>query len=415
MKLNYKQIFCGLAFALVLLSHAAAFAQTKKMTLQQCVQMATDKNLQMQVVNKQIERAKALLGTAWDLGKTDISLSQDPSSGGSPDNAISISQTIDFPTLYAARHGQLKAEVQAEKSRGYMVRKTLENEVKRVYFQLVYETERLRVLGARDSVLVRYRNIARKRFDAGETRQLEVLSAERLLQENKMEMALAQSEIESVQLQLTRMIGSEKPVQPAEIKLEVLDYVQKAFNYSQTPEGQYAQDRVAVTDKALKVAKNGYAPSLSLSLRNQLVITSWDPYHQNRSKFDGGNFMGFEVGVGVPLFFGATKAKVKAAQKEVEVAKLEMQQELQTRQQEYLSGLSRCNAAFSRLNYYQGEGKKSAQDLERLSSLEYENGEISYVEYVTALQESLDAKMKMISAINDFNQSVIALERITGE
>lgn len=413
MMLNYKQISFGLVG--MLLSHVATFAQTKSMSLPQCVQMAVEKNLQMQFVNKQIERAKALQGTAWDIDKTDFSLSQDPSSGGSPDNAISISQTIDFPTLYAARHGQLKAETQAEKSRGNVVRKTLENEVKRTYFQLVYEMERLRVLGVRDSVLVRYRNIAQKRFDAGETRRLEVLSAERLLRENKMEMALAQSEIENVQLQLTQMVGSEVPVQPAETKLEALDYVQKAFNYSQTPEGQYAQDRVAVTDKAVKVAKNGYAPSLSLSLRNQLVITSWDPYHQNRSKFDGGNFMGFEVGIGVPLFFGATKARVKAAKKEVEAAKLEMRQEQQVRQQEYLAGLSRCNAAFSRLSYYQGEGKKNAQDLERLSSLEYENGEISYVEYVTALQESLDAKMKLISAINDFNQSVIALERITGE
>lgn len=413
MMLNYKQISFGLVG--MLLSHVATFAQTKSMSLPQCVQMAVEKNLQMQFVNKQIERAKALQGTAWDIDKTDFSLSQDPSSGGSPDNAISISQTIDFPTLYAARHGQLKAETQAEKSRGNVVRKTLENEVKRTYFLLVYEMERLRVLGVRDSVLVRYRNIAQKRFDAGETRRLEVLSAERLLRENKMEMALAQSEIENVQLQLTQMVGSEVPVQPAETKLEALDYVQKAFNYSQTPEGQYAQDRVAVTDKAVKVAKNGYAPSLSLSLRNQLVITSWDPYHQNRSKFDGGNFMGFEVGIGVPLFFGATKARVKAAKKEVEAAKLEMRQEQQVRQQEYLAGLSRCNAAFSRLSYYQGEGKKNAQDLERLSSLEYENGEISYVEYVTALQESLDAKMKLISAINDFNQSVIALERITGE
>lgn len=412
---NYKQITCDLALAGVLLSHATVLAQTKKMNLQQCVQMAVENSPQMQVERMQVERAKALQGTAWDIDKTDISLSQDPTSGGSPDNALSISQTIEFPTLYAARHGQLKAETQAERSRGQVVRKDLENEVKRTYFQLVYEEERLRVLGARDSVLERYHYIAQKRLEAGETRRLEMLSAERLLRENKMEVALAQSEAENVRLQLTRLVGSETPVQPADAQLRALDYVQRSFNYSLTPEGQYAHDRLAATDKALTVAKNGYAPSLTLALRNQLVITSWDPYHQDRSRFDGGNFMGFEVGVGVPLFFGATKAKVKAARKEVEIARLEMQQEQQVLQQEYLARLSRCNAAFSRLSYYQGEGRRSAQELERLSSMEYENGEITYIEYATALQESLDARMKMISAINDFNQSVIALEKITGE
>ena len=412
---NYKQITFGLALAGVLLSHATVLAQTKKMNLQQCVQMAVENSPQMQMERMQVERAKALQGTAWNIDKTDISLSQDPTSGGSPDNALSISQTIEFPTLYVARHGQLKAEMQAEKSRGQVVRKDLENEVKRIYFQLVYEEERLRVLGVRDSVLVRYRNIAQKRLEAGEIRRIEALSAERLLRENKMEIALAQSEAESVRLQLARLVGSEIPVQPADAQLRALDYVQRSFNYSLTPDGQYAHDRLAATDKALTVAKNGYAPSLTLALRNQLVITSWDPYHQDRSRFDGGNFMGFEVGIGVPLFFGATKAKVKAARKEMEIARLEMQQEQQVRQQEYLAALSRCNAAFSRLSYYQGEGRRSAQELERLSSVEYENGEITYVEYATALQESLDARMKMISAINDFNQSVIALEKITGE
>lgn len=32
---------------------------------------------------------------------------------------------------------------------------------------------------------------------------------------------------------------------------------------------------------------NVYAPSLSLSLRNQMVISSWDPYHVNRNRFEG--------------------------------------------------------------------------------------------------------------------------------
>ena len=31
---------------------------------------------------------------------------------------------------------------------------------------------------------------------------------------------------------------------------------------------------------------NVYAPSLSLSLRNQMVISSWDPYHVNRNRFE---------------------------------------------------------------------------------------------------------------------------------
>ena len=95
---------CGLA-----LLPQTVLSQTRKVSLQECINMALEKNPQMQVANKSVERAKALQGTAWEIDKTELSLSQDPTSGGSPDNALSLSQSIEFPTYYIARHKQLKA------------------------------------------------------------------------------------------------------------------------------------------------------------------------------------------------------------------------------------------------------------------------------------------------------------------
>ena len=121
--------------------------------------------------------------------------------------------------------------------------------------------------------------------------------------------------------------------------------------------------------------------------------------------------MGFEVGVGLPLFYGANKAKVKAAKKDREMAELEMKQEQQALQREYLATLSKCNSTFARLTYYQEEGVEKDKLLEKLSRMEYENGEISYVEYIDALEDCIDFHMKKAAAINDYNQSVIALEK----
>ena len=79
--------------------------------------MAYEKNYKILAANKSIERAKNLQATAWDIDKTDLTLSQDPTSGGSTDNSISLTQSIEFPTLYIAKNKQLKAETQAEKSK----------------------------------------------------------------------------------------------------------------------------------------------------------------------------------------------------------------------------------------------------------------------------------------------------------
>lgn len=400
---------CGLA-----LLPQTVLSQTRKVSLQECINMALEKNPQMQVSNKSVERAKALQGTAWEIDKTELSLSQDPTSGGSPDNALSLSQSIEFPTYYIARHKQLKAEMQAERSKAAVVRLSLENDVKAAYYQAVYQAEKLRVLESQDSLLAQYRTLAEKRYKAGETRQLELLSAERLQRENKMEVLAAHNELETVQLLLSRLVGSVETVEPKEDSLLPLDWKQASYNYSQTPDGQYSADRLKVSEQAVRVAKNGFAPSLSLSLRNQLVISSWNPYDQDRSRFDGGNFMGFEVGVGIPLFYGATRAKVKAARKEREMIALEIKEQEQLRQQEYLSALSRMNAAYVRYTYYNEEGRERSDKMAEQGLLEYSQGEISYLEYMNVLQESIDLRLKRASALNDYNQCVLVMEKLCG-
>lgn len=400
---------CGLA-----LLPQTVLSQTRKVSLQECINLALEKNPQMQVANKSVERAKALQGTAWEIDKTELSLSQDPTSGGSPDNALSLSQSIEFPTYYIARHKQLKAETQAERSKAAVVRLSLENDVKAAYYQAVYLAERLRVLESQDSLLAQYRSLAEKRYKAGETRLLELLSAERLQRENKMEVLAAHNELETAQLLLSRLVGSVETVEPKEESLLPLDWKQASYNYSQTPDGQYSADRLKASEQAVRVAKNGFAPSLSLSLRNQLVISSWNPYDQDRSRFDGGNFMGFEVGVGIPLFYGATRAKVKAARKEREMIALEIKEQEQLRQQEYLSALSRMNAAYVRYTYYNEEGRERSDKMAEQGLLEYSQGEISYLEYMNVLQESIDLRLKRASALNDYNQCVLVMEKLCG-
>ncbi len=400
---------CGLA-----LLPQTVLSQSRKVSLQECINMALEKNPQMQVANKSVERAKALQGTAWEIDKTELSLSQDPTSGGSPDNALSLSQSIEFPTYYIARHKQLKAETQAERSKAAVVRLSLENDVKAAYYQAVYQAEKLRVLESQDSLLSQYRTLAEKRYKAGETRQLELLSAERLQRENKMEVLAAHNELETAQLLLSRLVGSVEAVEPKEDSLLPLDWKQASYNYSQTPDGQYSADRLKASEQAVRVAKNGFAPSLSLSLRNQLVISSWNPYDQDRSRFDGGNFMGFEVGVGIPLFYGATRAKVKAARKEREMIALEIKEQEQLRQQEYLSALSRMNAAYVRYTYYNEEGRERSDKMAEQGLLEYSQGEISYLEYMNVLQESIDLRLKRASALNDYNQCVLVMEKLCG-
>lgn len=383
----------------------------EKMTLQQCFQLADRQNLALQSGRKAVEKAQVMQGTAWDLDKTEIAFSQNPASSGDTDNGLTFSQSIEFPTVYTARRGQLKAETQAEKSRLNVTSQQLRLEIANVYYAMLYQTRRLQILLQQDSVIQRYCDVAGKRYKAGEARQLEFLSADRMRNDNRLEMTKVKNEAENLQTALMALLNTTTPVVPAADNLVISQSspMNAAFNYQQTADAQYQKDLISALDQEVKCAKTGYAPALSLALRSQLLIDSWDPYHINRQRFTEGNFFGFEVTVGVPLFYGATKAKVKAAQKDREVAQLAMQQEQREKERDYKQGYNRLQNAIKRMEYYSGENLAKAKDIERLSTLEYENGEISYVEYASALQEAIDMRLKQAEVVNEYNEAVLAL------
>lgn len=406
--------------SLLLLTHLSSAAGVQgfdasipgeKMTLQQCFELADKQNIALQSGRKAVEKAQVMQGTAWNLDKTEIAFSQNPASSGDTDNGLTFSQSIEFPTVYTARRNQLKAETQAEKSRLNVTSQQLRLEIANVYYAMLYQTHRLQILLQQDSVIQRYCDVAAKRYKAGEARQLEFLSADRMRNDNRLEMTKVKNEAENLQTALMALLNTTTPVVPAADNLVISQRspMNAAFNYQQTADAQYQKDLISALDQEVKCAKTGYAPSLSLALRSQLLIDSWDPYHINRQRFTEGNFFGFEVTVGVPLFYGATKAKVKAAQKDREVAQLAMQQEQREKERDYKQGYNRLQNAIKRMEYYSGENMAKAKDIERLSTLEYENGEISYVEYASALQEAIDMRLKQAEVVNEYNEAVLAL------
>lgn len=400
--------------AVIIIPVATASAQQEqRMSLRQCIDMALANNYGMKAAEKNVERQKALQGTAWDLDKTELSLSQDPTSGGSPDNAVTLSQQIDFPTVYIAKSKLLKAETQAERGKAEVSRQQLRGDVAALYYQMVYQQEYVRILERQDSVLSRFCSIAAKRYEAGETRQLEKLTAERRLMDNRQKTAQAVGEMKALQLRMATLLNSSDMMLPADSGLEKIAVNRGGMNFAQTAEGQYAQSLVNVADKEVTVAKNGYAPSLSVALRNQLVISSWNPYNQERSRFSDGNFMGFEVGVGIPLFFGSAKAKVKAAKRSREAAEMEMRQSMAQRMAEHAELEGRIREAGARADYYGGEGKAQADNMVRLAAIEYENGEIPYTEYITVTDDCINQTLESAAAVNEYNQLVISQLRLT--
>lgn len=391
-------------------------AQEKTMTLQECIDMALDNNLDMKAGTVSVGKARDLQGTAFDMEKTSVTLSQDPTSGGSPDNGITVSQSFEFPTVYAARRKYLKAETAAAQSSLAVTRNEVVRDVSAYYYTLLHDRRTIEILQAQDSVYDRFVSLASARFKAGEAGNLELINAERIRNENRIEMEKAEKSYRSAMLAFRQLLNTDTVVVPADVSLPVIrqEMPEASVSFEQTPLGGMYAARITASERNLSLAKQGYMPGLSIGLTGQLLIKGFNPYDIERSRFDKGNFMGFEVGVSIPLFWGGQNAKVKAARRDVELAGISRRQAKQRMDKEYRDGLNELFRAQKVLDYYTAQGNGQGERMGRLSQVSYENGEIGYVEYIQNQQTALDVQLRYADAVNDYNQAIIMLNYIKG-
>ncbi|MDR2823823.1 MAG: TolC family protein, partial [Prevotellaceae bacterium] len=214
-------------------------AQSVTKSLDECINAALENNLALKSGRLAVEKARVLQGTAFEIDKTQILLSQDPTSGGSTDNSIALSQSFDFPTIYAARHGALKAETELERSRLQLAENELRKEVASAYYQLLFAQENVRILQAQDSVCRKFLFLADAKLRAGETSRLEKINAERLLTENQMALQTAEQELQNGQFAMSRLLNINELILPYETELVAIETTLSAFDAAQTPTGNF--------------------------------------------------------------------------------------------------------------------------------------------------------------------------------
>lgn len=390
-------------------------AQEKALTVEQCVNQALENSLLVKSGQLAVGKSRDLQKTAFELEKTSISFSQDLTSGGGPDNGITLSQGFDYPTVYKARRSYLEAETTVASSQIDVVRNELVKGVSENYYAWVHARHTIAILQKQDSIYRQFVQLATARYNAGETNYLELMNAQRLQNENNMELQKAQKSCKTFLFNLQQLMNSEAEFVPADTTLAPLPTDQvRTTTFSETPLGRNYQARIASSERNVTLAKQDFMPSFSVGLTLQAVITGLNPYNVDRSWFDKGALMSFEIGVSVPLFRGSQRAKVRAARKDVEIAKNERliaEQQLSASRREAYNQYQRAKQT---LDYYTTQGIAQAQRMAELAQVEYEHGEIGYVEFMQNQTSALDVQIRYADAVNEYNQAIINLNYING-
>ena len=400
-------------FSLFLFLPILVSAQSRQMTLQEVLAMAAERSLTLQHSRMEVDKTRILQGTAFHLDATSVSLSQDPTSGGSPDNAITVSQSFALPSVYSARRSLLKSETSAAQSRLAVSENELRREVSLAFYDLLYAQDVLHIYARQDSIYKNFNRVAEAKLRTGETGRLEQMNAIRLKQENDIKSDIAQRDFLTAQLQLMKWLNTDTLVIPLATATNELIFADNSI--ADVPLLALAKSQEEVANRQLKLEKRNGLPTFSVGASVQTVIKGFNPYNIDRSAYGGGNFMGFSVGVNIPLTFGAQKARVKAARKEVEMAQLNVRNQEYVLRKTYDAAYNNYVSAHKAYNYYQKIGVPQAREMERISKVSYEYGQIGYVELMQNLQSALEVWKDFADATRQYNKAIVELNYLQGK
>jgi cobalt-zinc-cadmium resistance protein CzcA len=398
-----------------LLTSEVSQAQTaKSLTLEESIQTAIQNNPQLRRSALEVSQNKVLQGTAFNPEKTVITLTQDPTSGGNIDNSLGVTQTFAFPTVYSAQRKILNAQTALSEKAKVISENELVKQVKLAWYQLLYAQNKFKQLISQDSLYKHFAERAALRYKTGETSYLEQLSAVNAYKEIQVATKQAEADVLINRQELQQLMAiSYLPVITPTPLVKLTFIASDSSTVIAHPQLVYYQQRSALAEAQLKAEKSRYLPDLTLGYRQQLLIGAFNPANINRGYFPGTRIGGFEAGIAVPLFFGAQKSKVKAAQIGQQIAQVEQQNATLLLIKQYNQALQTLAKYDEALSYYDEAGLKQASEQIRIAQFAYSKGEIGYIEFIQNMTQAMNIRLAYLSALRDYNQTVIELTYLT--
>ncbi len=404
---------CGTAASRPVFAQVPSSEAPYSLTLEQAVERAIKHNPTLQSANTEIDLQRALRRTATDIGKTNVTLMLGQYNSFAQDNNITLTQTIPFPTVFTSQDVLGEAQTRGAELKRTTTQNDLVYAVKSAFYQIAVLRERERLLREQDSIIAAFMKAADKRYQAGETTQLEASSA--ALQASEVSVALLQTraDIHTAERQLQTLLASDAPVHivpPASLK-RTLQMPSDTVAFARNPLYAFMKQHVEVALAAKSVEAARILPDLSIGYFSQTLIGT-----QEGGRVFGANdrFSGIQLGVAVPLWIVPQLARVEAAglaaditRTNAEVYRLQLSGIFAKAVQQFLKFQSS-------VVYYEQNALPQAALVQATAQKSYERGEVGYMEYSQSLARVITVKTNYIEALAQYNQTVLTLEFLAG-
>ena len=405
------------AFTLFDQTAQAQVSDVKQLTLDEAISFGLSNNGNVKAAETEVKRLGALKGTTFDLGKTDVGVQYGQYNSFENDFAFSIDQKFQFPTVYSSKNGLAKANIKAGEFEKAITENELIKEIKLTWYQLAYLMDKNKLLLYQDSMYVKFLRAAELRYQTEAGTLLEKVTAESKVTAIKAVIAQNEADIKSYKKRLQTLLNSPSPVDIIDDfnpKKELALTLDTAI-ISSNPNLGYLTNLITVREKEKAVNKAQFLPDFSIGYFNQSLIGSYNV--NGTDQFFGGSqrFTGLQATISIPLWAKPDLSRIKAAKLNQQKAETEADYYQTALLGEYERVVQDYLKYKYTLETYETNALPQAELILSNATKSFEGGAIDYVEYIQGLNNGLEIKNSYLNILNQYNQSIIAIEYLAGK
>jgi cobalt-zinc-cadmium resistance protein CzcA len=399
-KPKFKKHQTGTYIILFFLFTSFGFSQNNTAELDSLIAKGIANNKNIKALQLQVDKAETSIKSAYSFDKTMVYYSYDQNNlaiNNQPLKVFGVQQSFAFPTVYGAHKKVLTAEFEKEKSRLALQKNQLANEISVKYNQIVHVQHKQKLYQYLDSLYQNFSKASDRRFELGESNYLEKITAQAKFRQINTQLIQLEKEKIGLYEMLQVLVQSEEKISINSVELE-------------------QKNSLSVTNN--KELYNSYYQNITNMYKNQIDFQKKQnlpdihlQYFQGKNTGLSSSLYGFQVGIGIPLFYNSSKNKA---------AKLELQSWETQKENEMLkieAHLKQKNQELDQykesINYYNQYGKKLSDEILKVANMSYKHGEIDFFQYILSLDNATSIQIDYLDALLQYNLTQLQLQYIT--
>ncbi|MEJ8844245.1 CusA/CzcA family heavy metal efflux RND transporter [Lacibacter sp. H375] len=384
--------------------HGTATAQTP-ISLQAAIDTAVKNNLILKNEQLVAQYKQLLIPSASVVPQTTVHAEAGQFNSIYTDTKFGLSQSFSFPKVYNTQKELLREEWKNSSLFTAVKEKELKQQVQSVFYQLAWLQEKEKLLQYADSLFTDFYKRTELRLQKGESNILEKATAETQLGQINIQRKQLQHDKAVLQLQFQILLNTTTAFIPAVQTLKMPVQIISA-EFSSHPSIILAQQQERIADATIEAEQSKLLPELSLGVFSTSIkgIGADDKYYSSAKRFQS-----VQLGVGIPVFARAQKAKINSAQFSKQIAANQTAISLQTLSSNYQKTLALYKQHNETVTYFENTGLKNASLIIETANKQFSSGLINYLEWFMLVNQATAVKNDYFDAVRNLNESIIQL------